>query len=75
VEDADPGVALPVVHEPLALVGDEPLDEHDVVDLALDLLGRLRDEERRGQPRELLLRLGRVDQRLAAAVGASTFIN
>jgi hypothetical protein len=68
VEDADAGVALAVIEEPLALVGDEALHEHDVVDLAAGLLRRLRDEERLGQPSELLGRLRGVDQRLAGAL-------
>ena len=68
MEHADAGVALAVVEQPLALIDDEPLHEDDVVDLARGLLRRLRDEERRGEPRELLGRFRGVDQRLAGAV-------
>ena len=68
VEHAHARVALAVIEQPLALVGDEALDEDDVVHLAGDLLGGLGHEERLRQPRELLGRLGRVDQRLAGAV-------
>jgi hypothetical protein len=50
-----PASALAVIEQPLPLIGDETPPRDDVVDLTGGLLRRLRDEERGGEPRELLV--------------------